>query len=65
MKMWDENLSMEYVAKDSVNIEEMRFQALFTFELECEYFPPDFALLERLYLFPESDGRAHLTKSTN
>ena len=58
VKMWDEDLSIECVAKEPVIIEGMRFQATFTFESDCAYFPPDVALLETMYLFPEPDGRS-------
>ena len=58
VKMWDEDLSIECVAKEPVDIEGMRFQATFTFESDCAYFPPDVAVLEKMYLFPEPDGRS-------
>ena len=60
VKMWDEDLSIECVAKEPVDIEGMRFQATFTFESDCAYFPPDVALLEKIYIFPEPDGRSAL-----
>lgn len=58
VKMWDEDFSIECVTKESVNIEGMRFQTTFKFESDCEYFLPDVAFLDKLYLFPEKDGRS-------